>query len=86
MFIFHNVLAPDLEQRPPPDILPDDSDRIELLERFNFHYEDWQFRDIIEPEARYSDLQKKYFVTPPGNREGVIREILAEKTSCVDAS
>ena len=86
VFIFHDVLVPDLEQRPPPDVLPDETDRVQLLERFNYHYEDWQFRDIIEPEARYSDLQKKYFFTPPGSREVVIKEILAEKPSCVTAS
>ena len=49
--------------------------KIELLNRYNKNWRDWSFRDIIEPYERYSDLQKRYFSTPPAERNGLIKLI-----------
>lgn len=42
--------------------------RIELLEQFNFHWQDARYRDIIEVKEKYSEEQKAYFATPPAER------------------
>ncbi|XP_023650301.2 cyanocobalamin reductase / alkylcobalamin dealkylase [Paramormyrops kingsleyae] len=64
----------ELQQRPPPDCVPSQESRVELLERFNFHWRDWSYRDIIPADQSYSEEQQMYFSTPPGQREVLLRE------------
>lgn len=75
IFIFKNVLVPNLPKREPEDIVKDDAKKIELLEKFNFHWKDWSFRDIIPTVAQYSEQQKKYFSTLPANRKDLLTEM-----------
>lgn len=62
------VEVPDLLRRKPPDCVPSRADRINLLESFNFHWQDWTYRDAVAPQERYSEEQKAYFSTPPAER------------------
>lgn len=54
--------------------------KIELLNRYNFHWQDWSFRDIFEPIERYSEIQKQYFRAKPAER-GPIIEIIKNQYS-----
>lgn len=72
VIIFKDVLAPNLPRKEPEDVVQGDEKRIELLERFNFHWKDWSFRDIVPTEAKYSEEQKKYFATLPANRKELL--------------
>ncbi|KAG8193451.1 hypothetical protein JTE90_005098 [Oedothorax gibbosus] len=76
--IFENLKCPNLKRTPPPNIVPSIEDQTKLLQLYNFSWKDWRFRDIIEAKEKYSDLQMKYFSTPPGYRLEVISEILNE--------
>lgn len=73
VLIFKTVTCPDLVRRDPPDVVPDRQRRIELLERFNLHWQDWSFRDIIPVSEKYSEEQKEYFATKPGQRQSVVQ-------------
>ncbi|XP_035208867.1 cyanocobalamin reductase / alkylcobalamin dealkylase-like isoform X2 [Stegodyphus dumicola] len=73
---FEDLQCSDLPQTFPKDVVPSEEDRTKLLELYNFHWEDWRFRDIIPVTEKYSDLQIKYFSTPPGNRGEIINDIL----------
>ena len=73
VLIFKSILVPDLPRFEPPDILNTDAQRIDFLERFNFHWQDWTFRDVFEPLERYSDLQKLYFETVPKQRQELVK-------------
>ena len=73
------MTCPDLERKQPTDIVPTTELRKELLERFNFRWKDWTFRDIIPAEKKYSDDQKEYFSTPPKDRRELI-DRLKQKT------
>ncbi|XP_048833591.1 cyanocobalamin reductase / alkylcobalamin dealkylase [Brienomyrus brachyistius] len=64
----------ELQQRPPPDCVPSQKSRVELLERFNFHWRDWSYRNIIPTSQCYSEEQQMYFSTPPGQREALLRK------------
>lgn len=66
VLIFVDVQVPDLERVYPPDIVPLNEKRIELLEGFNFHWKNWSFRDVIPVSIRYSDEMKMYMEIPPG--------------------
>ena len=73
--IFKSVTSPDLQQKQPLDVVPEQDKKVELLKLFNYHWQDWRFRDIIEPMQRYSDDQKLYFDTLPKDRKPLIREL-----------
>jgi len=62
------IEVPDLTPTKPLDCVPKRADRITLLERFNFHWRDWTYRDAVTPQERYSEEQKAYFSTPPAQR------------------
>jgi methylmalonic aciduria homocystinuria type C protein len=83
VIIFKSVLVPELERRDPPDVVRGDEQRIELLERFNFRWRDWSYRDIIVAEDSYSELQKEYFITPPKERGPLIRRMRTESVISV---
>ncbi|KAK3091481.1 hypothetical protein FSP39_020157 [Pinctada imbricata] len=79
VLIFKDVIYSDLQQTPPTDCVPGQRQRISLLEKFNFNWKDWTFRDVIEAEQKYTEQQKDYFATRPGDRQKVIEAI---KNSC----
>ncbi|XP_030627996.1 cyanocobalamin reductase / alkylcobalamin dealkylase [Chanos chanos] len=75
LLVFRDLEAgPGLQQTPPPNCVTSREDRIDLLERFNFHWQDWNYRDIITAEERYSPQQKEYFLTPPAQREALLQK------------
>lgn len=84
VLVFRNIEVPEFEQRLPPDVIPDNQKRIELLEQFNFNYQDWKFRDAVFPAERYSEQQREYFITPPSERTKLIEKIMSERPSSVD--
>lgn len=69
VIIFKNVQVPNLSRKEPEDVVKGDEKKIELLEKFNFHWKDWSFRDIVPVAIRYSEEQKTYFATLPANRK-----------------
>nr|XP_010296436.1 PREDICTED: methylmalonic aciduria and homocystinuria type C protein [Balearica regulorum gibbericeps] len=68
LLLFPDIQVPFLEQSAPVDCVSTEEKRIELLEQFNFHWQDGRYRDIIEVKERYSEEQKAYFATPPVER------------------
>ncbi|RXM31435.1 hypothetical protein EOD39_7012 [Acipenser ruthenus] len=74
LLVFPGVGAEGLVQRDPPDCVPSQELRIELLERFNLRWQDWSYRDIVPVEERYSEEQKTYFNTPPADRLKLLQE------------
>lgn len=70
--IFKDILVPDLLKKEPVDVVQGDEKRIELLEKFNFHWKDWTFRDIVPVDLKYSEEQKKYFATLPADRKELL--------------
>lgn len=73
---FDDLSCPDLQKPLPYDVVPNNEDRVKLIDLYNYYWEDWQFRDIIPVAEKYSDMQIKYFSTPPGQRDEVIKSIL----------
>jgi len=75
VFIFPQVQDSSLVKIEPPQNLsgPDASSMIEL---YNLHWQDWRWRDIGNPESRYSEDQIKYFETPPPERFQLIKKYL----------
>lgn len=65
----------------PKDILGSDENKIDLLNRFNGNWRDWSFRDVVPVEGRYSDEQKLYFATLPGQRGAVVERLKAASAS-----
>lgn len=71
VLLFPGLLAPHLEQREPIDCVCSRQKRIELLEKFNFSWRDYTYRDVMETGTiveRYSERQKEYFSTEPRER------------------
>ncbi|XP_055258244.1 cyanocobalamin reductase / alkylcobalamin dealkylase [Moschus berezovskii] len=66
--LLRGIEVPNLPPTKPIDCVPTRADRITLLERFNFHWRDWTYRDAVTPQERYSEEQKAYFSTPPAQR------------------
>ena len=67
--IFKDLLASFLEYKEPTDFLTQQQ-KIELLERFNFNWKDWTFRDVRnDSNEKYSELQQKYFQMKPVERK-----------------
>lgn len=78
IFIFKNFLVPDLPKQEPEDIVKDDEKKVELLEKFNFHWKDWSFRDIVPAVSQYSEQQKKYFSTLPADRKELLTKMIKQ--------
>ncbi|XP_070260969.1 cyanocobalamin reductase / alkylcobalamin dealkylase isoform X2 [Myotis yumanensis] len=68
VLLLPGIEVPDLPPTKPLDCVPTRTDRIALLESFNFHWRDWAYRDAVTPQERYSEEQKAYFSTPPAQR------------------
>uniref|UniRef100_UPI00358F3979 cyanocobalamin reductase / alkylcobalamin dealkylase-like isoform X2 n=1 Tax=Myxine glutinosa TaxID=7769 RepID=UPI00358F3979 len=69
---FPSTDATSLTRQPAPDCVPSQQDRVLLLEKFNFHWQDWTYRDVIPVEERYSEGQRVYFATPPAERYSLL--------------
>nr|XP_020480965.1 methylmalonic aciduria and homocystinuria type C protein isoform X2 [Monopterus albus] len=67
LLVFRDVTV-EMVQLNPPDCVPTREGRIQLLEAFNFRWQDWSYRDIICPVQTYSQKQRDYFSTPPAQR------------------
>jgi methylmalonic aciduria homocystinuria type C protein len=78
VLIFKDVLVPSLPKTEPTDVVKGDEKKIELLEKFNFHWQNWSFRDIVPAISKYSEQQKKYFATLPANRKDLLNDILRD--------
>ena len=72
--IFKELRVPSLKKRVVADILSNE-DKIILLNKFNNQWQDWSFRDVISVEEKYSELQRKYFITKPAERFELIKDI-----------
>ncbi|XP_054836898.1 cyanocobalamin reductase / alkylcobalamin dealkylase isoform X2 [Eublepharis macularius] len=68
LLLFPDVEVSFLQQNPPIDCVRTEEEKIELLDKFNFHWQDWRYRDIIEVKEKYSEEQKTYFAAPPAER------------------
>ncbi|XP_023120666.2 cyanocobalamin reductase / alkylcobalamin dealkylase [Amphiprion ocellaris] len=74
LLVFGDVtVGSELVQSLPPDCVPSREARIQLLEAFNFHWQDWSYRDIVPPVQTYSQKQKDYFFTPPAQRFALLK-------------
>ena len=58
VFIFKDVVCPDLPQRAPKDVLPDRNERMELLEKIRNFRVPRKYVDEHE-EYLFSDLHRK---------------------------
>ena len=73
--VLRNNMCPNLTMKEPRNVI-NQQQKIDLLEAFNFHWQDWSYRDVSSPEERYSDLEKKYFLTKPADRFELIKNFL----------
>lgn len=69
VLIFKNIECPSLIQEKPIDVIATREKRIELLEKFNYCWQDWTYRDLTETVEKYSEDQKQYFATLPKDRK-----------------
>ncbi|XP_017543975.2 cyanocobalamin reductase / alkylcobalamin dealkylase [Pygocentrus nattereri] len=78
----------EMHQVAPTDCVSSQEARIELLERFNYHWQDWTYRNIIPAEESYSPWQQEYFITPPAQRGALLKQwgFLPETDSEVQSS
>jgi methylmalonic aciduria homocystinuria type C protein len=84
VLIFRNIQCPHLQQPEPEDVIPTQEMRVELLNKFNFHWQDWTFRDLIPVRKRYSQQQMLYFSTKPKDRAKLIEKIKSSATPSPD--
>ena len=72
-----------LQWAEPPDPVTSREKRVELLEKFNKHWQDWSYRDVLsegsEVAERYSTEQQSYFGTEPQKRGAVIARLRGER-------
>lgn len=82
VLIFKTVMAPQLRWVEPEDCVPSQEMRVQLLEKYNWSWKDWSFRDVIVGgvKERYSEQQKVYFGTEPGQRLPLIKEFCQVET------
>ena len=80
VLIFSDIQVPDLEQKLPVDILPDNEGRIRLLELFNYHWQDWSYRDVVPVQEKYSEEQKLYFGTLPKDRMHILEKLIGSES------
>lgn len=82
VLIFQDVtLSGDgtLTYRDPPKCVSDQDRIVELLEKFNFSWQDWTYRDVLDSHVcdRYSERQKEYFATLPNDRRKLVEKWIA---------
>ncbi|XP_046916999.2 cyanocobalamin reductase / alkylcobalamin dealkylase [Dermatophagoides farinae] len=79
VFVFKQILVPNLERKPPANVIPDIMQQEALLKLFNERWRDGSYRDFIQVKSRYSDLQFKYFSLEPRQRFEFIRKEIYPK-------
>nr|XP_046247428.1 cyanocobalamin reductase / alkylcobalamin dealkylase [Scatophagus argus] len=74
LLVFGDVtVGSEMVQPPPPDCVPSREARIQLLEAFNFRWQDWSYRDIVPPVQTYSQKQRDYFSIAPAQRIALLK-------------
>ncbi|XP_045904589.1 cyanocobalamin reductase / alkylcobalamin dealkylase isoform X1 [Micropterus dolomieu] len=74
LLVFDGVtVGPEMSQPVPPDCVPSREGRVQLLEAFNFNWQDWSYRDIVHPVQTYSQKQRDYFSTRPAQRIALLK-------------
>ncbi|XP_026201274.1 methylmalonic aciduria and homocystinuria type C protein homolog [Anabas testudineus] len=74
LLVFEDVtVGSEMLQPAPPDCVPTREGRIQLLEAFNLHWQDYSYRDIIRAAETYSQKQRDYFSTLPAQRFALLR-------------
>jgi methylmalonic aciduria homocystinuria type C protein len=69
VLIFKTLKYPSLPRVTPEDLLNgDESLIIDVLQRFNYSWEDSTYRNVIPAIETYSPLQQSYFLTKPKDR------------------
>lgn len=63
--IFKGVHVPDMVRKEPAKLLDTDAKVQDFLEKFNYHWKENSFRDVIPVKKRYSEACKMYFDTFP---------------------
>lgn len=75
VFIFKNLLVSEekLSYKEPVDMLQGNADKIlDLIHKFNYNWKDSTYRDVIDVEHKYSDMQLEYFLLEPKLRTNLI--------------
>ena len=80
VFIFKDVLCPDLPQRAPRDVIPSQEKRVELLEKYNIPK--WSFRDLLPVPKKFSEGYKKYIAAKDLNQKIAIAKKIS--LGCTD--
>lgn len=81
VLIFPSIRVPELKRREPPDLIPSQAKREQLLYSFFHSWESGEYRNIIPPITKYSDRQKKYFETKPSDRISLLISFVREDFS-----
>ena len=79
VLIFKDCLVgEELQKERPLKCVSSEKRIVELLEKYNFHWKDWTFRDILDSplKERYSPCQKEYFATLPKDRDELLNKWL----------
>ena len=79
VFIFKDVLCPDLPQRDPQDVIPRPEKRVDLLEKFNFPQ--WLFRDVLPVPRKYAEEHKEYLSSDLDEKIAIAKQLKSEGTS-----
>ena len=74
--IFPNIQTDLTRPRRPPSLT--EAEAVQLITLYNESWRDWSWRDIGRDQhaERYSDLQRKYFDTPPARRWEIVKELI----------
>ena len=74
LILKHLLVGDEFKQKDPQNCVSTEDKTIELLERFNGNWKDWSYRDVMDTPVldRYSEEQKEYFATLPGDRHKLI--------------
>ena len=69
MLICKTLKYPTLPRPRPVDLLNgDEALIIDVLQRFNYSWQDGTYRSVVPVSETYSPLQQSYFLTPPKDR------------------
>jgi methylmalonic aciduria homocystinuria type C protein len=69
VLIFKTLKYPSLPRVMPVDLLNgDESLIIDVLQRFNYSWQDSTYRSVVPAIETYSSLQQSYFLTKPKDR------------------
>lgn len=69
VLVFKTLKCPSLPRRLPVDVLNSDESLIsDVLQRFNYSWQDGTYRSVVPVMETYSTLQQSYFQTLPKDR------------------